>query len=206
MSAPKKLPPVKNIPLDQCVEMESRNPNVLGPERFEALKKGIAKHGFVQPILVYEQDGEYVIVDGVHRVQATRELGMPKISAVVAGSPAEARMLRLALNKIRGELNQTVVGEDLLALQETYDYEELTLSGFNAAEVKVLLEMADYDEDEDDLLSGAPLDMPDSPGPKTYNLTLKFESESQRALVKEWLESRGDTPEDALIDYAAGGK
>lgn len=205
MSKP-KVPPAKPIALDLCDEMESRNPNVLGPERYEALKKGIAKHGFIQPILVYETDGRYVIVDGVHRVKAARELGMPKVTAVVAGSPEEARMLRLALNKIRGELNQTVVGEDLLALQEVYDLDELTLSGFTHAEINVLMDIASYDGDEDDLLSGAPLDTSEDVKPKSYNLTLKFESESQRALVKEWLESRGDTPEDALIEYAAGGK
>lgn len=200
-----KLPKPKNIPLSTVAEMARRNPNVLGPERYQELKKGIDKHGFLQPILVYEQDGGYVIVDGVHRVKAMDELGADKITAVIADSPEHAVELRLLLNKVRGELDQTVVGDDLLYLTETQDVSDL-VTGFTESETNVLVELASYEGDEDDLLSGASVAVEEEIKPKTYSLTLKFDSEVERALVKEWLESRGDSPEDALLNYAGGGR
>ena len=183
------LPKIRTVALDQCTQMETANPNVLGPERYELLVKGIQENGFVQPILVYEQDSQFVIVDGVHRAKAAREAGMSEVPAVVAPDPNRARILRLSLNKLRGELDQTVVGQDLLALNEDFELEELDLTGFTLSEVNVLLDMAS-ETDEEDLLSGTSIDVPEEIPPKTYNHTVKFTSESARAQVKEALAQR----------------
>jgi len=179
------------IDLDLLVEMDSTNPNVLAPDRFALLVRGIEEHGFVQNVLVYPRDDKFVIIDGVHRCKAARDAGLKEVLCMIV-PPDRARVLRLALNKLRGELNHAVVAEDLLHLSsvESYDLEALTLTGFTDAECTALLDMAATDDSEtESLLAGVALDsVPEEEvKPKTYSFTVKFATESMRAKFKERL-------------------
>ena len=200
------LPEPQLIDIGTVDVMSRKNPNVMSPERYEQLKRGIVKHGFLQPILVYPDDeGQLILVDGVHRTKAMTELGASQISAVIASDEQHAVELRMLLNRVRGELDQSTVAADLLYLSEFEAPDELT-TGYTLAEVTSLLDIANYADDDDDLLAGAPLQVDEEIAPKVYGMALKFESESQRALVKEWLREHGDSPEKALIKCATEGQ
>jgi len=169
--------------------LPTANPNVMDPSTFEGLVAGIQTDGFLQPVLIVEEDGGYVIVDGVHRSKAATKLGLPTIPAVLAPDRGRAEILRLALNRMRGELDLSEVGQQMqFLLDGGFTQDELTLTGFASWEIEALLDNT-LDGDE---LTGADTTPIPPEKPKSYSLTICFESDSHRARVREALEDLGD--------------
>ncbi len=50
----------------------------------EHLEMVIEKLGFLTPIVVVEKEGDYYVIDGQHRVEALKDLGVKEITAIVA--------------------------------------------------------------------------------------------------------------------------
>jgi len=179
--------------------LPTKNPNVMDPNEYEALVAGIKKYGFLQPILVLEDRGSYVVVDGVHRAKAAAEIGLAQVPAVVAEDPHAAEILRIAMNKIRGQLDLTEVGRQLQQLLDTgVDENTLTLTGFASWEIEAMLETLSG-VDEDELLAGASTTSAPAKE-KFYTLSFKFDSDSKRVQVREALEKLGNgDPTQGLI-------
>jgi len=95
---------LKMIPVSQCVLLR-RNPQFLTPAQMDALKKSIARDGFVVPILVRPiENGRYEVVSGNHRLLAAQELGLEQVPAVVKDmDDREAQRLAINLNTVHGE-------------------------------------------------------------------------------------------------------
>lgn len=185
-----------DLPIAEVRHLKSPNPNKMGEDKFELLKKGIDHHGFLQPILLVVEDDGYVLIDGEHRIRACDELGYADIIGVVAPDREAAEALRISLNRLRGELDMSAVGRELVALHSLgYDVE---LAGVSTLEAEALMSNVTV-VDEDDLLDGMNLAADDEVKPKTFNMTFKFKTESQRARVRELLGPHGETIEDALV-------
>ena len=54
------------------------NPNVMAPGEKKLLKQSLAKDGFTQPVVVSEEMGHYLVVDGFHRQLLGREADIGK--------------------------------------------------------------------------------------------------------------------------------
>lgn len=185
-------PTITSVNPTELQHLASKNPNVMDPHEFEALKTGIEKHGFLQPVLVLEEEGVYTLVDGVHRSKAAAELGLDTIPAVVAPDRAAAEMLRIAMNKLRGQLDLTEVGRQLAQmLDDGVPMADLTMTGFPEWDVQAMIDLTGVDVEEEDL-GGADVAPPEPKAPKSFNLTLKFDTESERAKVREFFEDYGD--------------
>lgn len=184
---------VKIIEVDpqELKRLPTKNPNVMDPHIVRTLEAVIKEDGFLQPVLIVEEGGEYLIVDGVHRTEAAIRLGMETIPAVVAPDRARAEILRIALNKLRGELDVSEVTRQFQLLLDTgLEKSDLEMTGFQDWEIETMLEGFDFDEDAH--LSGASVTPIQPEKPKVYPLNFKFNSESERARVKEALEEHGD--------------
>jgi ParB family chromosome partitioning protein len=163
----------------------------MDPWKFEQLTNGIREHGFLQPVLVVFEDDEPIIVDGEHRTRAAMEVGLKKIPCAIARDRKHAEILRLALNRLRGELDLGEVGRQLEALSEMgFDTGELELTGFSEAEIDALTNAVEF-ADEDDLLAGS-ASADETTKDRTFNLTLKFDSDSTRAAVRERFAQAGN--------------
>lgn len=76
----KRISPFKTNPVD-CVEWvksdlvqaNDYNPNVVAPPEMELLHTSIQEDGYTQPIVVWEHDGVYEVVDGFHRNRVGKE-------------------------------------------------------------------------------------------------------------------------------------
>jgi ParB-like chromosome segregation protein Spo0J len=171
--------------------LPTKNPNVMDPEIARALEASIRTDGFLQPVLIVEEKGEYILIDGVHRTQAAVSVGLPEIPAVVAPDRERAEILRIALNKMRGELDVSEVSRQFQLLLDTgFDKTDLEMTGFQEWEIETMLEGFDFDEDAE--LAGTPISPVQPEKPKTYALNFKFATESERARVKETLEEHGE--------------
>lgn len=145
-------PGVTNISIDSLIEAKN-NPNVMTKHEFASLVHAINEEGFLAPILIYPDpdiDGKFRIIDGHHRTRAAKHLGMSAVTAVVMDcDPQREVVLRIALNKIRGELDLT---DTALALKELRDagisMDTLALTGFSGAELSDMLRAHSVNVDE----------------------------------------------------------
>ena len=76
----KKISPFQNEPVDcvkwvkeELVIANDYNPNTVAPPEMELLHTSIQEDGYTQPIVVYQHDGIYEVVDGFHRNRVGKE-------------------------------------------------------------------------------------------------------------------------------------
>ena len=75
-----KISPFQDEPVD-CVQWVKEelviandyNPNTVAPPEMELLHTSIQEDGYTQPIVVYQHDGIYEVVDGFHRNRVGKE-------------------------------------------------------------------------------------------------------------------------------------
>lgn len=73
----------------------------------DLLRTSIAADGYTQPIVVWERDGTYEVVDGFHRHLVGKEMGLSHLPVVVINSDRSDRGDRIAStirhNRARGK-------------------------------------------------------------------------------------------------------
>lgn len=182
---------IEYLPIEQVKRLKSKNPNIMPPAEFDALKKSIKQNGFLQPILAAYRNNEVVLVDGENRIKAMTALGETTIPAVVAADETQAEILRISMNRIRGEMDLSQIAQQFdMLLDAGFTKEDLELTGYTDYEIDTLLDSLSDEDLEDELELDESAAEPAKP--KTYNLTIKYDSESERAHVKEALERLGD--------------
>jgi ParB-like chromosome segregation protein Spo0J len=75
-----KISPLKNEPVD-CVIWENNenimandyNPNAVAPPEMELLRLSISEDGYTQPIVTFNNENKYEVVDGFHRNRVGKE-------------------------------------------------------------------------------------------------------------------------------------
>lgn len=83
------------------------NPNSVAPPEMELLKLSIESDGFTQPIVVWQTDDHYEVVDGFHRHLVGKQLGLSHLPVVVINKTRTERNDRIAStirhNRARGK-------------------------------------------------------------------------------------------------------
>jgi len=76
----KKISPFSNEPVDcvqwvkqDLVKANDYNPNTVAPPEMELLHTSIQEDGYTQPIVVWQHDDHYEVVDGFHRNRVGKE-------------------------------------------------------------------------------------------------------------------------------------
>ena len=90
------------------IEANDYNPNVVAPPEMELLELSIREDGFTQPIVVWlRQDERFEVVDGFHRFQVGKKLGLTHLPCVVVNRHEQDRNDRIAStvrhNRARGK-------------------------------------------------------------------------------------------------------
>jgi DNA modification methylase len=106
-----------------------------GDAEYEKLKRSIEEFGFVEPVIWNKRTGN--VVGGHQRVSVLKDLGYTEIDTVVVDIDTQKeKALNIALNKISGEWDETLLTDLLKDLEQSgFDLE---LTGFDMAEVKDL--------------------------------------------------------------------
>ena len=95
------------IPVE-LIEANAYNPNVVAPPEMRLLELSIRQDGFTQPIVVWlRQDERFEVVDGFHRFQVGKKLGLTHLPCVVVNRHEQDRNDRIAStvrhNRARGK-------------------------------------------------------------------------------------------------------
>lgn len=102
---------------------DTRVTSVVDDETFEELKRSIAVKGILQPILVARTDGKLVLIDGLHRLRAARELGMDRVPCIVKDMTVQDVLIEnLITARQRGTSNPADEAIVIRTLIERYGY------------------------------------------------------------------------------------
>lgn len=108
---------VIHLPVDKIHPNPDQPRTRFEPETIEELGRSIQKKGLIQPVVVFESNGEYFLVAGERRLRAVKTLGMPTIPAIVRETE-RTDLLELALI-------ENIQREDLNPMEEAAAYKKL---------------------------------------------------------------------------------
>jgi len=95
----------------------------LEPEKAEDLKASIKEHGILEPITCVEYEGKLVLVDGLHRLLITKELGLDQVPVMVKPGGLERVLIENVIRtRLRGREDPVQCGEVIKSLMEEYNY------------------------------------------------------------------------------------
>lgn len=188
------------------------NPRRISPHKFDSLKAGIRKNGFLINVVVQKRSAKYgpkIIIGGHQRIKAVREIcieqnqPVPELPCIVLDvDDRTAKMLNIALNNVEGEFDAKLVGELL---------EDVQHQGPVLAEEKLFMGLEDDDFAKYMRLSEPPRIDPDPPPiVGTTTLRLEFKDTKTRNAVKEKLEERAKVSKkatgDVVLELLSGAK
>ena len=142
---------VVELPLEEIVPNPYQPRTHFDEEAIRELSESIKRHGLLQPVVVIEQNGEYVLIAGERRVRASKMAGLGTIRAIVADiDPSRFRELALIENIQREELNPVELARSYRELIEEYGITQEELSKIihksrsQIANTLRLLQLSDY--------------------------------------------------------------
>lgn len=110
---------VRWIPAEQ-IHANDYNPNKVAPPEMELLELSILSDGYTQPIVVWQTENGYEVVDGFHRFLVGKKLGFSHLPAVVINDERTDRGDRIAAtirhNRARGKHQVGAMSEIVLEL------------------------------------------------------------------------------------------
>jgi ParB-like chromosome segregation protein Spo0J len=104
-----KKHPVSNVQWvpSEKVFANDYNPNTVAPPEMKLLQISIESDGFTQPIVVWEHDDGYEVVDGFHRHLVGKKMGLTHLPVVVINGDRTEKNDRIAStirhNRARGK-------------------------------------------------------------------------------------------------------
>lgn len=138
------------------------NPRAHTPKQIRQIADAILKFGFTNPVIIDKDD---VIVAGHGRVEAAKLIGLVSVPAVRLEdlTPSDVRMYRITDNRL-GELSgwdDEMVSIELQNLVDDPTVEDVTLTGFEMAEIDIKLEgLSQPRKDPDDRVPALPEGVP----------------------------------------------
>jgi len=180
------------------LKKDADNPNELSEEQKEALRYSMKKFGNLEPIIV---DQHKNIADGEHRVAIYEEFGKKQIPGFVVHceSDEERKLIRQAMNKIRGVHNSGLDAKEIQLLSEKGLLDELIkLTASRQEEIEILLSV---NKSADELLK----EFKEKHSAHLHiSSTLSFYlSPEQRATIERALKATGELDSNVAIEKIA---
>lgn len=188
------------VELADLHELPGANPTGMSEEQEGELEASMRAHGFRQALTVVRRaEGGYWLSDGVHRKDVAARLGITRAPALLKeGDVTAVRAERLALNRIRGQVDLTAAARELAALVDAgWKEEDLAACGFSPEEVDVLLAQGAGDA-VDEATEATLSEGPTVVHAKRYGLSLTFDSKDHRDAVRGALLRHGASMEEGL--------
>ena len=141
---------IEQVSIERLVP-QTLNINKLDERKLSALSRAISE-GFRDPVEVcpltndfpeYTGPDSYLIVDGHHRVIATKRAGLASVSVLVfAYTPQQVRMRMLQTNTLRGRMQRPLAAE-LIGVMDSDDNELASLAGLRRDDIAKLRKLGE---------------------------------------------------------------
>lgn len=107
------------VPSDE-VYANDYNPNKVAPPEMELLTRSIEADGYTQPIVTWKTEDGYQVIDGFHRHQVGKKMGLTHLPVVVVNDSSTGRSDRIAStirhNRARGKHQISAMSDIVLEL------------------------------------------------------------------------------------------
>ena len=144
------------VPIDDLVPA-ARNARTHSKKQIRQIAKSIEMFGFLNPVLC---DGTRRIVAGHGRVDAAKLIAMAAVPVVYANdlTPDQLRLYAIAENRLSelGGFSTEILSLELSELADLDLGCDLTITGFDTAEIDLMLSGPDHNDAADDLASAPP--------------------------------------------------
>lgn len=108
---------VQTVPITDIRPNPHQPRTVMDAEKLAELAASIQEHGLIQPLVVTQQEGHYVLIAGERRWRASQQAGLTEIPVIIKeATPQEMLELAIIENIQRADLNP---------LEEAYAYQQL---------------------------------------------------------------------------------
>lgn len=133
----------------------------------QKLKANIKRNGMIENLIVRETDNGFEVVNGNHRLQAIRELGIEKVHVFNLGkiSTSDAKRIAIETNETKFHNDNVRLAEILKDISEDYDLSELAETmPYTEEELDSFTKILDFNwdnftiDDNDDGFSNAKFD------------------------------------------------
>ncbi len=102
----KEVSKLLEIDIDKIARDENQPRKTFSEESLAELASSIKQHGILQPLVLIEEDGKYVIIAGERRWRAAKLAGLNKVPAIVRTEDSQNRLeLSIIENAQREDLN-----------------------------------------------------------------------------------------------------
>ncbi|MBK8989034.1 MAG: ParB/RepB/Spo0J family partition protein [Chloroflexi bacterium] len=108
---------IRLIPVTAVIPNPHQPRSTFDETQLAELAASITEHGLIQPLVVTQQDGQYILIAGERRWRAAQLAGLEQLPAIVKEATPQA-MLELAII-------ENIQRADLNALEEAYAYQQL---------------------------------------------------------------------------------
>jgi ParB-like chromosome segregation protein Spo0J len=115
---------IKNHPVSnviwvpaELVRANDYNPNTVAPPEMKLLKISIESDGFTQPIVVWQTEDEYEVVDGFHRYRVGKALGMSHLPVVIVNRTGKGDRIASTIRHNRARGKHSVGGMSDIVLE-----------------------------------------------------------------------------------------
>jgi len=119
----------------------AENPRTHSPKQIRQIADSIRRFGFVNPVLV---DNNGLVIAGHGRLEAAKLLGMDRVPAICVDQMTEAqkRAYIIADNKLAANAgwDLELLAHELQCIWELDSEFDLTITGFDTAEIDLMLE------------------------------------------------------------------
>jgi len=114
---------VKELDVNEIIVPPDRVTSVIEPDIWQEFLESIRTEGVKIPILVMDVDGKYYLIDGLHRLNACKELGIPKIKAVVKKGTMDDLLIENIISaRLRGKENPAQTAKVIKVLKDRFSY------------------------------------------------------------------------------------
>jgi ParB family chromosome partitioning protein len=119
---------IRLIPVANIYPNPHQPRTTFNDEQLAELAASITEHGLIQPLVVTQQDGKFILIAGERRWRASQLAGLEKLPAIIKEATPQA-MLELAII-------ENIQRADLNALEEAFAYQQL-MEGFGLTQEEV---------------------------------------------------------------------
>ena len=119
-----------------------KNPRGITKEDYARLKKQIQKLGVYKPLIVYKEDGRFIVLGGNMRLQALKELNHKKVWVSIVEPKSEEEKVEISLsdNDRAGYYEEQALAELLHQYQDDINFEDYKVDLGQAIDIQKVLD------------------------------------------------------------------
>jgi len=108
---------------DEIMIPEDRITAVYDQDLMEELIESIKQNGILEPLQIAKVDGQYILIDGLHRLYAAKQLNIDKVPCIVKEMSWDRVFIEnIIMNRQRGKSNPAEEAKLIKKLIEEYGY------------------------------------------------------------------------------------